>query len=102
MMAEVPKADVIITNPTHLSVAIRYTPKSMDAPMVVAKGAGHIAMRIREIGKEHNIPLVENPPVAQFLHKLDLGATIPEEMFKAVAEILAYVYSLKRKTSKWN
>jgi flagellar biosynthesis protein FlhB len=99
MMAEVPKADVVITNPTHLSVAIRYTPKKMDAPVVVAKGAGHIAMRIREIAREHDIPLVENPPVARLLHKLDLGATIPEEMFKAVAEILAYVYSLKGKTS---
>jgi len=102
MMAEVPKADVVITNPTHLSIAIKYTPKKMDAPVIVAKGAGHVAMRIREIAREHNIPLVENPPVARLLHKLDLGATIPEEMFKAVAEILAYVYSLKGKTSQWN
>ncbi len=98
MMAEVPKADVVITNPTHISVAIRYTPKKMDAPIVVAKGAGHVAMRIREIAREHHIPLVENPPVARLLHKLDLGTAIPEEMFKAVAEILAYVYSLKGKT----
>ncbi len=101
MMAEVPKADVVITNPTHLAVAIRYTPKKMEAPRVVAKGAGHIAMRIREIAKEHKVPLVENPPVARLLHNLDLGATIPEEMFKAVAEILAYVYSMKGMTSKW-
>jgi flagellar biosynthetic protein FlhB len=70
----------------------------MEAPMIIAKGADHIAMRIREIAREHNIPLVENPPVARLLHKLDLGSTIPEEMFKAVAEILAYVYSLKGKT----
>jgi flagellar biosynthesis protein FlhB len=98
MMAEVPKADVVITNPTHLSIAIRYNSKEMEAPMIIAKGADHIAMRIREIAREHNIPLVENPPVARLLHKLDLGATIPEEMFKAVAEILAYVYSLKGKT----
>jgi flagellar biosynthetic protein FlhB len=102
MMAEVPKADVVVTNPTHLSVALRYTPGKMDAPVIVAKGAGHVAMRIREIAREHNIPLVENPPVARLLHKMDLGATIPEEMFKAVAEILAYVYSLKGKTSQWN
>jgi flagellar biosynthesis protein FlhB len=98
MMAQVPKADVVITNPTHLSIAIRYDQKEMTAPVVVAKGAGHIAMRIREIAREHHIPLVENPPVARLLHNLDLGATIPEEMFKAVAEILAYVYSLKGKT----
>jgi flagellar biosynthesis protein FlhB len=98
MMAEVPKADVVITNPTHLSIAVRYNSKEMEAPMIVAKGAGHIAMRIREIAREHDIPLVENPPVARLLHNLDLGATIPEEMFKAVAEILAYVYSLKGKT----
>jgi flagellar biosynthetic protein FlhB len=97
MMAEVPKADVVITNPTHISVAIRYNAKQMDAPIIVAKGADHLAMRIREIAKEHKIPIVENPPVARFLHKLELGAMIPEEMFKAVAEILAYVYSLKGK-----
>ena len=99
MMAEVPKADVVITNPTHLSIAVRYIPKKMDAPVIIAKGAGHIAMRIREIAREHDVPLVENPPVARLLHNLELGATIPEEMFKAVAEILAYVYSLKGKTS---
>jgi flagellar biosynthetic protein FlhB len=95
MMAEVPSADVVITNPTHISVAIRYDSTKMDAPVVVAKGADHIAMKIREIAREHNIPLVENPPVARLLHKIDLGATIPEEMFRAVAEILAHVYSLK-------
>lgn len=95
MMAEVPSADVVITNPTHISVAIRYDSAKMDAPIVVAKGADHIAMKIREIAREHNIPLVENPPVARLLHKIDLGATIPEDMFRAVAEILAHVYSLK-------
>ena len=62
----------------------------------MAKGAGIIAMNIRKIGRENNVPIVENPPVARMLHKIDLGASIPEEMFKAVAEILAYVYSLKR------
>lgn len=97
MMAEVPKADAVITNPTHLAVAIRYDSAVMAAPIVVAKGADFVAMRIREIARENNIPLVENPPVARLLHKLDLGAAIPEEMFKAVAEILAHIYSLKGK-----
>ncbi len=95
MMAEVPKADVIITNPTHISVAIVYRRGEMDAPQIVAKGADHLAMRIREIAKEHNVPLVENVPVARALHKVEVGTSIPEELFKAVAEILAYVYNLK-------
>jgi len=68
----------------------------MDSPVVIAKGADHVAMRIREIARENNVPLIENPPVARLLHKLDLGAAIPEELFKAVAEILAHVYSLKK------
>lgn len=95
MMAEVPTADVVITNPTHLSVAIKYDSKEMDAPVVVAKGADHVALKIRELAREHEVPVIENPPVARLLHKLDLGATIPESLFKAVAEILAHVYSLK-------
>ncbi len=96
MMADVPDADVVITNPTHISVAIKYDTKNMDAPIVLAKGADHIAMKIREVARENEIPIMENPPVARLLHKIDLGATIPEEMFKAVAEILAHVYSLKK------
>lgn len=95
MMAEVPKADVVITNPTHYAVAVRYNSDEMDAPIIVAKGADHVAMAIREIARENEVPIVENPPVARLLHKLDLGAQIPEEMFKAVAEILAHVYTLK-------
>lgn len=95
MMAEVPKADVVITNPTHISVALAYHRGEMDAPRVVAKGADHLAMRIREIAREHGVPLIENVPVARALLKLEIGATIPEELFKAVAEILAYVYNLK-------
>lgn len=95
MMAEVPEADVVITNPTHISVAIKYDAETMDAPMVIAKGTDLLAMKIREIARENDVPLVENPPVARLLHKLDLGATVPEELFKAVAEILAHVYSLK-------
>ncbi len=98
MMAEVPHADVIITNPTHISVAVRYDSGQMDAPVVLAKGAGVIAMNIRTIARDNNIPIIENPPVARLLHTVELGAAIPEELFKAVAEILAHVYSLKGKS----
>lgn len=94
MMAEVPKADVIVTNPTHLSIALRYDRETMDAPQIVAKGADHLAMRIREIATENRIPLVENKPIARALYKVEIGQPVPEEMFKAVAEILAYVYGL--------
>lgn len=98
MMAAVPSADVVITNPTHIAVAIQYQAGKMDAPLVLAKGQELVAEKIREIAREHDIPLVENPPVARLLHlKVEVGQTIPEEMFKAVAEILAYVYSLKGK-----
>lgn len=96
MMAEVPKADVIITNPTHLSIAISYQRESMDAPQIVAKGADHLAFRIREIGREHKIPIIENKPLARTLYKQEVGEQIPEELFTAVAEILAYVYRLKK------
>ena len=95
MMADVPEADVIITNPTHFSVAVKYDSKEMDAPTIIAKGADLIALKIREIAKDHDVPIIENPPVARLLHKLDVGTTIPESLFKAVAEILAHVYSLK-------
>lgn len=95
MMAEVPKADVVITNPTHIAVAVKYDSGEMDAPVVIAKGQELVALKIREIARDHNVPIVENPPVARLLHKIDLGATIPESLFKAVAEILAHVYSLK-------
>ncbi len=96
MMAEVPKADVIITNPTHISVAIRYNSKEMTAPVIIAKGADLVAMKIREIARKHEIPIIENPPVARLLHKLDIGENIPEDLFKVVAEILAHVYSSER------
>ncbi len=97
MMAEVPKADVVVTNPTHLAIAIRYNAKEMDAPLVVAKGADLVALKIREIAAAHEIPIIEDPPVARLLHKLDLGEHIPENLFKVIAEILAHVYSLKGK-----
>ena len=99
MMAEVPKADVIITNPTHLAVALYYKTKEMEAPKVVAKGAGWIAEKIMEIGRNHQVPVVENKPLAQMLYKsVDLGQTIPSALYQAVADILAYVYRIKNKT----
>jgi flagellar biosynthetic protein FlhB len=99
MMQEVPKADVVITNPTHLAIALRYTPGSMAAPVVVAKGEGLVAARIREIATEHGIVIVENKPLAQTLYKtVELGAVIPEDLFQAVAEVLAFVYRLKQRT----
>lgn len=98
MMEEVPKADVVITNPTHLSIAIRYdSGENMSAPRIVAKGANKIAFRIRELANRSNVPLVENKPLAQNLYKLDIGDEIPPKFYQAVAEILAYVYGLKNK-----
>jgi flagellar biosynthetic protein FlhB len=99
MMAEVPKADVIITNPTHLAVALSYKSKEMEAPKLVAKGAGEIAEKIKEIGRSHRIPIVENKPLAQILYKtVDLGQTIPSTLYQMVADLLAYVYRLKNRT----
>ncbi|MGK7346780.1 MAG: flagellar biosynthesis protein FlhB [Candidatus Nitrospinota bacterium M3_3B_026] len=96
MMAGVPEAEVIITNPTHLSVALRYDREKDAAPVLVAKGAGHMALKIREIAKEHDIPIMEDKPLAQTLFKnVEVGEMIPESLYKAVAEILAYVYRLK-------
>lgn len=97
MMAAVPKADVIITNPTHLAIAIRYDQDTGIAPAVVAKGSGFIAERIRNIGRENNIPVVENKPLAQVLYKMvKLNETIPVNLYRSVAEVLAFVYSLKK------
>lgn len=95
MMADIPKADVVVTNPTHISVAIQYDSKEMDAPLILAKGSDIVAMKIREVARENDVPVIENPPVARLLHKLDVGEYIPEDLFKVVAEILAHVYSLK-------
>ncbi|MBI3529229.1 MAG: flagellar type III secretion system protein FlhB [Betaproteobacteria bacterium] len=97
MMAEVPKADVVITNPTHYSVALSYKENSMRAPRIVAKGQDLTAMRIRELAQEHRIPIVEAPPLARALYRhTDLGDEIPETLYTAVAEVLAYVFQLRR------
>ena len=96
MMSAVPEADVIVTNPTHISIAIKYDTENFAAPLVVAKGVGPIATRIREIAKENGIPLVEDKPLARTLNKtVEVGQMIPASLYKAVAEILAYVYKLK-------
>ncbi|WP_088041211.1 flagellar biosynthesis protein FlhB [Bacillus sp. EAC] len=98
MMQEIPKADVIITNPTHYAVALKYDEEKRDAPFVVAKGVDFLALKIREIAKAHDIITIENRPLARALYaQAEIGDEVPEEFFKAVAEILAYVYKLKRK-----
>jgi flagellar biosynthesis protein FlhB len=95
---KVPKADVVVTNPTELAVAIQYDPLEMAAPIVVAKGAGVLAQRIRRLALEHNIPVVERKPLAQLLYKeVDVNRPIPDQSYAAVAEVLAYVYQLKGK-----
>lgn len=98
MMQEVPKADVVITNPTHLAVAVRYRPEDGDAPIVLAKGADFLAARIREIAMESKVRLVENKPLAQALYsQVEVGQPVPPELYKAVAEVLAFVYGLQGK-----
>jgi len=97
MMAEIPTADVVVTNPTHYAVALKYGDKGMRAPIVVAKGSHLLALRIREIAEENHVPILEAPPLARALHKhTDLGESIPEALYTAVAEVLAYVYQLHR------
>ncbi len=97
MMAAIPTADVVVTNPTHYAVALKYSDKGMRAPVVVAKGSHLLALRIREIAQEHHVPILEAPPLARALHKhTELGQSIPEALYTAVAEVLAYVYQLRR------
>jgi flagellar biosynthetic protein FlhB len=98
MMQEVPKADVVITNPTHLAIALRYDPTTMAAPTVVAKGEGFIAEKIKEVAIASGVALVENRPLAQSLFKaVEIGEVVPDKLYQAVAEVLAFVYRLKRK-----
>ena len=96
MMEAVPEADVVITNPTHLAIALKFDAQKMIAPTVLAKGAGLLAERIKEIAQANQVPLVENKPLAQALYKtVEIGQLIPVELYQAVAEVLAYVYRLK-------
>lgn len=95
MMQEVPKADVVITNPTKIAVAIRYDSKTMYAPKVVAKGFGFIAEKIKQIARRYGVPIIENRWLARMLVKVELGEYIPSRLYRAVAELLAYIYQLK-------
>ncbi len=97
MMQAVPQADVVITNPTHYAVALKYDEEKAAAPVVTAKGQGFVAQRIKEVAREHGVELVENKPVAQGLyHMCEIGKEVPYELYQAVAEILAYVYRMKK------
>ena len=99
MMAAVPNADVIVTNPTHYAVALKYDPVTMQAPMVIAKGEALLAQRIKEVGRKNGIPVLEEPPLARALFAaVPVGQYIPANLFHAVAEVLAWVYALKTKT----
>lgn len=98
MMQSVPKADVVITNPTHFAVAIQYEPMSAKAPIVLAKGEDYLAAKIKEVAKENQVTIVENKPLARMLYyNVDVGMEIPPELYQAVAEVLAFVYKLKNK-----
>ncbi|TQR07740.1 flagellar biosynthesis protein FlhB [Psychrobacillus soli] len=98
MMQEVPTADVVITNPTHFAIALKYDDQSMDAPIVVAKGADFVAQKIKLIAKENDVVMVENRPLARAMFdQVEIGQRIPDDFFKAVAEVLAYVYRIKQK-----
>ena len=96
MMQQLPEADVVITNPTHYAVAIKYDPDKYDAPYVLAKGEDYLAQKIKEIARENNVEIVENKPLARMLYaNVDIGGLVPPELYQAVAEVLAFVYHLK-------
>ena len=98
MMQQLPEADVVITNPTHYAVAIKYDPDKYDAPYVVAKGEDYLARKIKEVAKENHVEIVENKPLARMLYaNVDIGGLVPPELYQAVAEVLAFVYHLKGK-----
>ena len=97
MMQDVPTADVVVTNPTHLAVALRYDVEEMNAPTVVAKGADLVALKIKEIALAHRVPVVEDRPLAQALYRsVEIGGPFPEKLFQAVAQLLAYIYRLRQ------
>ncbi|MBD0380342.1 flagellar biosynthesis protein FlhB [Paenibacillus sedimenti] len=100
MMQEVPKADVIITNPTHFAVALKYDAQNMQAPTVIAKGTDYMALKIKEIAKQNGVMTMENKPLARAIYaQVEIGEAIPAELFQAVAEVLAYVYKVKGRTN---
>jgi flagellar biosynthetic protein FliR/FlhB len=98
MMSSVADATVVITNPTHLAIAIKYEDGSMEAPKVVAKGADLVALKIKEIAKENNVPIMENKPLARLIYaEVEIDQEIPHDMYQAVAEVLAMVFKLNKK-----
>ena len=101
MMDAVTTCDFVVTNPTHIACAIKYDAEKMESPMLVAKGTELFAHKIKEIAREHNIPVIENPPVARALFRLvDINRQIPPDLYKAIAEILIFVYKLKKTTNQ--
>lgn len=98
MMQDVPEADVVITNPTHYAVALKYKPEEMEAPIVLAKGMRKVAQRIKKVAREHDIPVIENPPLARSLYSLvEVGQEIPAKFYRAIAEILAQIFQMKQR-----
>jgi flagellar biosynthesis protein FlhB len=103
MMSDVPKASVIITNPTHLALAIRYDDKVDSAPKLLAKGSDNVAAKIRELAKVNDIPIIENKPLARVMYKkVKIGQEIPAEFYGALAEVLAFIYKLEQKKKNFN
>ncbi len=97
MMGDVPEADVVITNPEHYSVALRYDQSKSAAPMLLAKGGDHMALRIREVAKEHKVPIISSPTLARAIYfNTDIGDEIPAGLYVAVAQLLAYIYQLRQ------
>jgi flagellar biosynthetic protein FlhB len=98
MMQRLPEADVVITNPTHFAAAVKYDREALGAPILLAKGADYLAIKIKEVAKENNIEIVENKPLARMLYyNVEIGDEIPAELYQMTAEVLAYVYKLKGK-----
>jgi len=98
MLREVPKANVVLVNPTHVAVALRYEAKTMESPTVVAKGAGHVAEKIREIARAYGVPIIRRPELARTIYStVELNESIPENLYVAVAEVLALIYRLRHR-----